>query len=131
MIFVDTSVWFAMAVPSDQDHAAVAELLRQNTEPLLTTDYVVDETLTLLRARGYTQRALALGTEFFSGSIATLYYLTEADVQAAWGIFQKYQDKEWSFTDCASKVVIEQMKIMRAASLDHHFHQFGNIIVQP
>jgi len=63
MMFVDTSAWFAMAVPSDQDHAAVALLFQQNTEPLLTTDYVVDETLTLLRARGYTQRALALGTE--------------------------------------------------------------------
>jgi len=131
MMFVDTSVWFSMAVPSDQDHAVVAQLFRQNTEPLLTTDYVVDETLTLLRARGYTQRALALGTEFFSGSLATLYYLTEADVRAAWDIFQKYHDKEWSFTDCSSKVVIDQMKITRAASLDHHFRQFGNIVVEP
>ncbi len=131
MIFVDTSVWFSMTVPSDQDHAAVAQLFRQNTEPLLTTDYVVDETLTLLRARGYTQRAVALGVEFFGGSLATLYYLTEGDVRATWNVFQKYQDKDWSFTDCASKVVMEQMKITQAASLDRHFRQFGQVIVRP
>ena len=38
MMLVDTSVWFAMTVPSDQDHAAVAQLFRHNTEPLLTAD---------------------------------------------------------------------------------------------
>jgi predicted nucleic acid-binding protein len=52
MIFVDTGVWFAFAVESDPLHTAVASLLKQNIEPLVTTDFVVDETLTLLRARG-------------------------------------------------------------------------------
>ena len=131
MIFVDTGAWFAMAVPSDQDHAAVAQCFSRSTEPLLTTDYVVDETLTLLRARGYHQRALTLGAEFFSGSLAELYYLSEADVQAAWETFRQYDDKKWSFTDCASKVVMEQLNITQAVSLDHHFRQFGNIHVLP
>ena len=131
MIFVDTSAWFAMTVPSDQDHAAVTHCFSQSAEPLFTTDYVMDETLTLLRARGYDQRALALGAEFFSGSLAELYYLSETDVQAAWEVFRRYDDKKWSFTDCASKVVMEQLQITRAISLDHHFHQFGNIYVMP
>ena len=131
MIFVNTGAWFAMAVPSDQDHAAIAHCFSQSKEPLLTTDYVVDETLTLLRARGYDQRALVLGAEFFSGSLAELYYLSEADIQEAWEVFRKYDDKKWSFTDCASKVVMEQLQITQAISLDHHFHQFGNIYVMP
>lgn len=131
MIFVDAGAWFAMTVPSDQDHAAVARCFSQSAEPLLTTDYVVDETLTLLRARGYGQRALALGVEFFSDSVAELYYLDEADVRAAWEVFQRYDDKNWSFTDCASKVVMERLQITQAISLDHHFRQFGNIHVLP
>ena len=52
MIFVDTSAWFASVVPSDTDHKTASTWVAQNTQPLLTTDYVVDETLTLLRSRG-------------------------------------------------------------------------------
>ncbi len=131
MIFIDTGAWFAMAVPSDQDHAAVAQCLAQLSEPLLTTDYVVDETLTLLRARGYDRRALALGEAFFNGSIASVHYLDETDIRAAWEVFRQYDDKDWSFTDCASKIVMERFNITRAISLDHHFRQFGNIQVMP
>lgn len=131
MIFVDTGAWFAMAVPSDQDHATVAECFSNAMEPLITTDYVIDETLTLLRARGYDQRALALGAEFFDGSIAEIYYLSEGDIRAAWEVFRRYGDKEWSFTDCASKVIMERLQITQAFSLDRHFRQFGNIYVLP
>lgn len=41
--------------------------VRQNTEAFPTTDYIVDETLTLLTARKETARSLAMGKAFFSG----------------------------------------------------------------
>ena len=50
MIFVDTSAWFAAIVPSDPNHPHATSWLAQSSEPLLTTDYVIDEILTLLRA---------------------------------------------------------------------------------
>jgi predicted nucleic acid-binding protein len=49
MIFVDTGAWYASAVPDDDDHPAARNWLDGNTLPLLTTDYVIDETLTLPR----------------------------------------------------------------------------------
>ena len=131
MIFVDTSGWFAMAVPTDQDHAAVAQCFQQATQKLLTTDYVVDETLTLLRARGYSHRALVLGEAFFNGTVAELHYVSEAEVQLAWELFRDYKDKDWSFTDCTSKIVIDSFGLTEAISLDHHFRQFGNLRVIP
>ena len=51
MIFTDTGAWFASVVPDDEDHEKAVAWLAQNREPLLTTDYIVDETLTLLSAR--------------------------------------------------------------------------------
>ncbi len=51
MIFVDASAWFALSVTRDVNHVAATQWVRRNTEPLLTTNYIVDETLTLLRAR--------------------------------------------------------------------------------
>jgi predicted nucleic acid-binding protein len=103
----------------------------QNREELITTDYVVDETLTLLRARGEPHRALTVGGQFFRGDLSAIHYLTEEDIRAAWDVFQRYPDKEWSFTDCTSKVVMERLQLTKAFAFDRHFHQFGAVVVVP
>jgi len=90
MIFVDTGAWFASIVPSDSDHQNSIVWLTNNTQSLVTTDYVIDETLTLLRARGESKRAITLGEAFFSGKLATIYYLTEEDIRLTWQIFRDY-----------------------------------------
>lgn len=130
-VFVDTGAWFALVVPSDPNHARAVGWLTANPRPLLTTDYIVDETLTLLRARGERTRALEIGDEFFNGNLAAVYRLADDDVQKAWEVFRDFDDKDWSFTDCTSKVVIEQMRIKTAFAFDRHFKQFGNVIVVP
>ncbi|NJL47736.1 MAG: type II toxin-antitoxin system VapC family toxin [Leptolyngbyaceae cyanobacterium SM2_5_2] len=131
MIFVDTGAWFASVVPSDSDHSVASTWLSQNRKPLITTDYVVDETLTLLRIRREKQRAIALGTAFFSGTLATIHHLTTAEIQQAWQVFRQFSDKDWSFTDCTSKVVMESLHITQAFAFDRHFHQFGSVQVVP
>jgi predicted nucleic acid-binding protein len=131
MIFVDSSAWFASVVPSEIDYPAATRWMSQNAEPLLTTDYVVDETLTLLRSRRQPQLALTLGDQFFHGGIAQLYFLDESETRLAWEVFRRYSDKDWSFTDCTSKVLIEKLQITTAFAFDHHFRQFGTPQVVP
>jgi uncharacterized protein len=43
VIFVDTGAWFAAFVPNDPDHAAANSWLTRNAEPLVTTDYILDD----------------------------------------------------------------------------------------
>jgi uncharacterized protein len=131
LVFVDTGAWFAAVVPGDVNHAAAAAWFRRNRCPLVTTDYVVDETLTLLRVRGEDQRAVAFGSRLFSGQLATVHYLTPTEVHAAWQIFHEFRDKHWSFTDCTSKVIIELLRCNRALAFDEHFRQFGAVSVEP
>ena len=131
MTFVDTGSWFATLVPSDRHHVEAASWFRQNRGPLITADYVVDETLTLLRTRGEPDRALAVADAFLSGSLATIHYLTPEEIRAAWDVFQTFADKQWSFTDCTSKVVMEALRISTVFAFDHHFRQFGTILVVP
>jgi len=131
MIFVDTGAWFASVVPSDRDHAAATRWLSQNIPLLITTDYSVDETLTLLKARGQTLRAMVMGEQFFRGTLATVYYLTEADILLSWQIFRQFSDKEWRFTDCTSKALIDKLHMQQAFAFDHHFHQCGSVEVVP
>jgi uncharacterized protein len=131
VILVDSGAWYASVCPEDANHRRAREWLAQNEEPLLTTDYVIDETLTLLRARGNSQRALQIGTQFFAEELATVHFLTRDQISSAWSVFRDFADKEWSFTDCTSKVVIESLAIRKAFSFDRHFRQFGAVIVVP
>ncbi len=130
MIFGDTSGWFALFIPSDPDHRAAYDWVDANAIPLITTDYAIDETLTLMRARGQHRKALDFGLDIFGGGLALIHYATPADIVAAWDVFARYADKDWSFTDCTSKVVME-VSITTAFSFDHHFRQFGTVVVVP
>lgn len=130
-VFVDTGAWFALVVPSDPNHIRAVDWLTANPAPLVTTDYVVDETLTLLRARDERNRAIEIGKEFFDGKLAEVYRLTDDDLRLAWEVFRDFDDKDWSFTDCSSKVIIERLGINTALAFDRHFRQFGNVIVAP
>lgn len=131
MIFVDAGALFAYAVPDDEHHAEARNWVRQNRVPLITTDYIIDETLTLLRARGQSHRAVQLGDLLFSGKLANLHYLTEDDILAGWEVYRTYADKEWSFTDCTSKAIMEKLDLTHAFAFDQHFRQFGSVIVLP
>ncbi len=131
MIFVDTGAWFASMVRGDANHPVAAAWLAQNQEPLVTTDDILSETITLLVMRGQRRVAESFGTTIFSGTLAQLHTVTPDEVQAAWNVFLRFQDKQWSFVDCTSKVVMEKLGIQTAFSFDHHFRQFGSVRVVP
>ncbi|MDQ3063753.1 MAG: hypothetical protein M3R14_12975 [Acidobacteriota bacterium] len=80
MIFVDTGGWFASIVPTDKNHEKARNWFLQNREPLITTNYIVDETLTLFKARGEYKRALQIGEQFFNGSLSSVYDLNGEDL---------------------------------------------------
>jgi predicted nucleic acid-binding protein len=131
VIFVDTGAWFASMVRNDANHAIAAARLAPNKEQLITSDDILSETITLLVMRGQRQVAEAFGTAIFSGKLARLHLVTPDEVQAAWQVFLCFQDKEWSFVDCTIEVVMEKLGIQQAFSFDHHFRQFGTIVVVP
>lgn len=131
MLFVDTSAWFAFFVPTDPDHLRIRNWLTAQREPVLTTDYCIDETLTLLVARRELVRALEAGRELFERGIARVHFITPDQIQRAWVFFQQHYTAGWSFTDCTSFVVITELGIRKAAALDTHFQQFPNVQIGP
>jgi uncharacterized protein len=125
MIFVDTGVWFARFVPDDRNHIRVSAWLEANSELLVTSDFCVDETLTLIAARARPKLALVAGRHFFHTSIARLHFLEKNQIDRAWILFQQRATADWGFTDCTSKVLIDELQLNAAASFDRHFQQFG------
>lgn len=130
-VFVDTGAWFAYFVRRDSDHIAAAQWMKDNKLPLLTTDYILDELLTLLKLRESYAVAVAAGDTLLNKGVARIERVSERDFVRAWEVFQQYKDKEWSFTDCTSKVVIGRLGITHAFAFDHHFDQFGTVIRVP
>lgn len=130
-VLVDTSAWFALYVPDDEDHATAVQWYDANELPLLTTDYVIDELLTLLRFRGETRRSIDVACDLTKGLDVRIERVTAGDFSAAIEVFQRYADKLWSFTDCTSRVLMERLGIRQAFSFDEHFHQFGTVAVVP
>jgi len=55
----------------------------------------------------------------------TIIYVNYEVFAGALKIFINFEDKEWSFTDCTSFVLIKKEKINKAISFDEHFSQFG------
>jgi uncharacterized protein len=131
VIFVDTSAWYAGYSTRDENHAAAVAFHLASTSPFITTDFVVDETLTLFKSRGNYELAVELGRKLFAGQLAKLIHVTNEDVAAAWRVFSAYRDKAWSFTDCTSYIVMQRLSVTEAFAFDVHFRQFGFAVVLP
>jgi uncharacterized protein len=129
--FVDTGAWFAYFVRRDPDHPAAVAWMRQNRQPLVTTDYVLDELLTLLKLRETYRVAVAAGNTLWEQRVARMEHVTSEDIIRAWEVFRRYHDKDWSFTDCTNKVIMERLQISQAFAFDSHFEQFGTVVRVP
>jgi len=84
-----------------------------------------------LKAGGQVRCAFALGNALFNGGLSQIHYLSQDEVIEAWRQLREFQDKDWSFTNISSKVVMDKLSIRKAFAFDHHFRQFGSIEVLP
>jgi len=92
---------------------------------LITTDYVADETLTLLRLRLGLDAASAWWRQVDGSSRLRWEAISPARADKAREWFFRHRDKEYSFTDCTSFVVMRELRLREALTTDHHFTQAG------
>jgi hypothetical protein len=129
--YVRIGAWFALAVPSDPDHASAKAFIGTNRERFLTTDFVIDELLTLFRVRRQFARAIQWVDDVYQNRGFDLLTVSPDDFTRALEMYRKFSDKQWSFTDCASFAVMERLDVTRAFSFDDHFRQFGALTILP
>lgn len=124
-VLVDTGAWYALTDRRDPDHDAVFEAFREHRGRLLTTNYILDETLTLVRFRLGWSVAHRLGEELRAGGLARVERISPRDEEAAWTIFSTYSDKRFSFTDCTSFAICDRMKLGLCLAIDRDFRLYG------
>ena len=128
LLFVDTAAWVAAADSAAATSAAVRAARDEWLAAggvLTTTDYVIDETLTTIRFRLSLDAAEAWWQQVDGSPRLRIESIDEPRRERARSIFFRYRDKDFSFTDCCSFVVMRELKIRRALTLDRHFQQIG------
>jgi hypothetical protein len=127
-VFVDTGGWMACSDRADPAHApcrAARDGALEAGQTLLTTDFVIDETLTLIRFRLGLSAANAWWQQI-DGSARLRWERVENDrFERARHLFFQYRDKDLSFTDCTSIAVMRELKLTTVITTDRHFQQMG------
>jgi predicted nucleic acid-binding protein len=127
-MFVDTAGWMACADSADRAHpraCAARDAALEAGRWLLTTDYVIDETLTLIRIRLSLAAAEAWWTQLEGSSRVRHEAIDALRAERARAMFFRHRDKDYSFTDCTSFVVMRELKVTDVLTTDRHFRQMG------
>ena len=127
-VFADTQGWISLSHKRDQFNQKAVKIVKQILDQgriLITTNFVLDETFTLLLVRLTHKSAVEFGEMVRSTNSIKILHITENIEEDAWQLFKKYSDKKFSFTDCTSFVVMQQQHITEVFTNDHHYEQMG------
>lgn len=131
-VFFDTWGWLAIAHRDDRRHADATafyqDFIVAGGLPV-TSDYILDETISLLRSR----TSPAGMEQFIEGLLAAqrnarirIERISEEQWSAAWRMSRKFAGKtDISFTDFTSFIVMKELRITDALTADRHFELVG------
>jgi uncharacterized protein len=133
-VFADTSVLYALVDRNDAGHAAakreVARLVGAETR-IVTTDYIVAETVNLGNARGGSLVANRVLDLVEQSAGIRLEWIGPDRFDTAKTFFRKHSDHSYSFTDCTSFVVMRELRLKEALTTDRHFREAGFTVLLP
>lgn len=94
---------------------------------LVTTEWVLAESVTLLKARGAVDHAVALGEALQAGRLGHLVESTGERRRRAWELFVRYRERRVGWVDCASFAVMEELGLREFFGFDEDFVRAGFI----
>ena len=131
-VFIDTWGWVTLRDKSESRHRSISrkfqELIEKKSK-IFTSDYVLDETITLLFKRLPMESALEdlEQIEFAcSDNSISLLHVDTATFFKTLAMRKKFFDQpNISFTDLSSAILMSERKISRIISADAHFTHLG------
>lgn len=131
-ILIDTWGWLALGHRRDSRHQEIKALYQQLREAgarLSTTDYVLDEVMTLIFRRESFAEAVSFMEGIFQASQEghlVIERVTSERFTAAWELRKRFHDKpKIPFTDLTSLVIMQDRGIKRVLTDDDHFTHVG------
>ena len=123
-VFVDTGAFYAWLDRRDRWHREARrcfEDLAREERPLAVSNLILAETYTLVRKRLGHRVAI----RWLDSLDINLILQTEADHHQVCALLARYEDKDFSYTDALSFVLMERLGVRLAFTFDAHFRQYG------
>jgi len=129
-IFVDTSGWLCFLDRTQPQHPNAKQVFARHLKErgvLVLTSDIFNELLALLSTRTRIARPQILSAIIQLRAMPTLeiVHVTAALHDRAFALLQARPDKNWSWTDAASFLLMRERGINVALTTDHHFEQAG------
>ena len=127
-VFVDTSAFLAIKNARDARHEeamTLKERVLRAGRPLVTSDYGLDESYTMIRRRAGHRIAVEFGQELRASQVVRVEFLSPEVIEQAWVLFKRFEDKDFSFTDCTSFALMQKLRLREVLAFDGHFSQAG------
>lgn len=125
----DTSGLYALLNRREPLHTQATRFYRSlpRHSEVIVIEYVLIETMTLCRARGYSTLAIRFREALGRSSVFSLRYSTPDHEGLTYQVFRDFADKEWSYVDCGIYAAAQSLSIDAVFSFDHHINQMGLI----
>lgn len=127
-VFADTSALYALIDRRDANHAAAREAVGRLVRAgrlIVTTDYIVAETVNLANARGGKTVAVRVLDLIEQSAGIRVEWIGVERFTRTKAFFRKHADHDYSFTDCTSFIVMKEERLQEALTTDAHFVQAG------
>jgi predicted nucleic acid-binding protein len=127
-VFADTVFWIAILDPGDELHrSANLAIDAVAGAQLVTSEMVLVETLNAFSATGPRMRSAAVRMVEKLRARPNLVIVPQTPglFEAALQLFGSRPDKGWSMVDCASFVIMRELRIDEALTFDSDFIQAG------
>ncbi|MEW6419913.1 MAG: PIN domain-containing protein [Nitrospirota bacterium] len=131
-LFIDTWGWLVIHNKREPQHTDVNKFYRRfraHGGAIYTTDYVLDETLTLLFRRlsfSVAGEAMSILDNAIKQGYLKLEWVSPQRFEKAKELRLRFQDKpEISFTDLTSMVVMKELDLISILTDDDHFIHVG------
>jgi len=132
VVFVDTSFFKGLIDARDEFHRQAKDSwqrLKEEDTNIITSNYVLDESFTLIRLRCGIKIVDQFRDDIIKSShVIKIMRVTVADEAEAWKWFLNDWSK-LSFTDCISFAMMKRLDITRAAAFDEHFKRAGFTLI--
>jgi uncharacterized protein len=124
MQFADTFYFLALLNSKDRAHSRA---IRHSFGPgrLITTEWVLMETADAMCVSSKRKPFIELHRMLRADPSMEIVPASAELFGRGMALFEARQDKDWSFTDCTSFVVMRDRGIQEALTGDHHFEQAG------
>ena len=129
--FIDTSAFYALMDRSDQHHTPAAQIWKRFVEknnPVLTSNYIVVETMALVQNRlGFDAASLWYRDIL---SMVRVIWIDSMTHDFAYELWLSLGRRQLSYVDCTSFAAMRQNRLEKVFGFDRHFEEQGFLIEQ-